>query len=190
MSRAYKISVSESLRQIVKGKDDVSTRLELLELLPCDQMAAIMTSDLLEQGFQREGEVLVRRQDGVTISIHPESGEVKVSSELSEEVDLQKEEVGYGDADSGRSGRRKAEEQLRKQAREDLQQQADTAADKLTQKATQQLEDVLRDLQGELDGVVNRVTAQALKKKAAQIGEIKSLTEDPESGSMTIVLEV
>ena len=42
----------------------------------------------------------------------------------------------------------------------------------------------------ELDQAVNRVTADALKEKAAQIGQIKSLSEDAATGSMTIVLEV
>jgi hypothetical protein len=37
---------------------------------------------------------------------------------------------------------------------------------------------------------MNRVTAEALKQRAAQIGRIRQITEDPEQGSMTIVLEV
>ncbi|MCA9062129.1 MAG: hypothetical protein KDA96_03700, partial [Planctomycetaceae bacterium] len=68
--------------------------------------------------------------------------------------------------------------------------QAQSREQKLTQQATEELENVLRDLQCELDGVVNRVTAQALKQKAATLGEIKQITEDTENGSMTIVLEV
>ena len=42
----------------------------------------------------------------------------------------------------------------------------------------------------QLDQATNRATAKALKQKAAQIGQIKELTEDPESGSLTIVVEV
>jgi hypothetical protein len=41
-----------------------------------------------------------------------------------------------------------------------------------------------------LDQVVNRVTAEALKRKAAQMGRIKEMTEDPQAGSLTIVVEV
>ena len=42
----------------------------------------------------------------------------------------------------------------------------------------------------ELDQVVNRVTAEALKKKAAQMGRIKEVSEDKASGSLKIVVEV
>ena len=48
----------------------------------------------------------------------------------------------------------------------------------------------LGDLRRELDQDVNRVTAEALKRRAAQIGQIKEMTEDPQSGSLTIVVEV
>ena len=36
----------------------------------------------------------------------------------------------------------------------------------------------------------NKVTADALKVKAAQLGQIKEMTEDPQAGSLTIVVEV
>ena len=60
----------------------------------------------------------------------------------------------------------------------------------LQDKITEELEAELANLRGELDNAVNRATAQALKQKAAQIGQIKDMTEDPESGSLTIVVEV
>jgi len=41
-------------------------------------------------------------------------------------------------------------------------------------------------LRKELDQVANRVTAEALKRKAAQLGQIKEMTEDPESGSLFV----
>jgi hypothetical protein len=55
---------------------------------------------------------------------------------------------------------------------------------------TDRLEGQLRDLRQELDQVVNRVTAESLKRKAAQLGQIKEMTEDPQAGSLTIVVEV
>jgi len=50
--------------------------------------------------------------------------------------------------------------------------------------------DPLGDVRKEMDEVVNRVTAEALKRKAAQLGQIKEMTEDPQAGSLTIVVEV
>ncbi len=57
-------------------------------------------------------------------------------------------------------------------------------------KVTDRLEQQLAGLRQELNQVVNRVTAEALERKAAQLGQIKELTEDPQTGSLTIVLEV
>jgi hypothetical protein len=41
-----------------------------------------------------------------------------------------------------------------------------------------------------LDQAVIRVTAVAPKRKAAQMEQIKEITEDPQSGSLTIIVEV
>lgn len=190
MSRAYRIQVEETLRRVVKGSDHVSTSLELLELLPKEQMAQLLSEELKAKGFEEKGGLLVRCQDGVTITVDPKTGNVKASAELSEELELKKTGSGYGDEDWGQIGKLEAEKRLRESTRAELEQEAGEEEKKLTQKATEQLEGALRGLQGELDGVVNRVTAEALKRKAAQLGEIKSLTEDADSGSMTIVLEV
>ena len=55
---------------------------------------------------------------------------------------------------------------------------------------TDRLEAQLGDIRKELHQAVNRVTAEALKQKAAQLGQIKEVTEDPQSGSLTIKVEV
>ena len=47
MSRSYRLKVRETLRKVIRAEDHVSSQLELLEILPCDQMA-----ELLRQGKQ------------------------------------------------------------------------------------------------------------------------------------------
>ena len=56
-------------------------------------------------------------------------------------------------------------------------------------KATSHLKAELVKVQQELGQTANRATAESLKRKASRIGQFKEMTEDPESGSMTIVLE-
>jgi hypothetical protein len=56
--------------------------------------------------------------------------------------------------------------------------------------ATKQLEGRLRDLRGEMDQVVSRVTIDALKERAAQLGEIEELHEDAQTGELTIKVKV
>ena len=131
-------------------------------------MAVLLAAELEGQGFEGEGDVLLRKQHGVTIEVGASTGTVKVSAQMQEEVDLKQDATGWGDEDYGARGRRNTEKRLREEAKRGLDRQASQKEEKLTQQATEQLEGVLRDLQGELDGVVNRVTAQALKQKAAQ----------------------
>jgi hypothetical protein len=188
MSRAYRVRVRETLRRVIRAEDHVGTMLELLEILPPEAMADLLRRELIGRGFVAEGESLVRRGDGVTVAVDPASGSVTVRAEASEDVEL--EASGEGVAYEELRRKRELEEQLREEARVDLERKAGQKADELRRGATDRLEAELLGLRAELDGVVNRVTAEALKRKAAQIGQIKEMTEDPRSGSLTIVLEV
>ena len=53
MSRAYRIRVSETVRRVLRATDHVSTQLELLEILPREQMADLLADELERHGFQR-----------------------------------------------------------------------------------------------------------------------------------------
>jgi len=79
---------------------------------------------------------------------------------------------------------------LRQELQRDLEKKVGDKTSGLQSKVTDRLEGQLGDLRQDLDKVVNRVTAEALKRKAASLGQIKEITEDPQSGSMTIVVEV
>jgi FtsH ternary system domain X5 len=190
MSRAYRVRVRESISQVVRGEDSVGTTLEILEILPCESMAELLRQELLRRGFEERGEGLVRAEGGVVVEVDPASGEVTVRSELAEEYETEGELQGYADEDHGEAGLRRAEVSLREQLKQKLQDGAQAKADEVREQATARLEAELQGLRVELDQVVNRVTAEALKQKAAQIGQIKRMTENPEEGSLTIVLEV
>lgn len=190
MSRAFRIKVQESLRRVIKASDHVGTKLELLPVLPPESMAELLASELEGKGFARDGDILKRTNGGVTVEIDPVTGDVKLSSDVCDEREFKKTGETFGDTDWARKQTNKVRDQLRKDTQAELEEQAAKAEQRLTEKATEQLEDGLRDLQAELDGIVNRVTTQALKQKAASLGEIKSVTEDTDNGSMTIVLEV
>lgn len=184
MSRAYRIRVRESLQRLIRGSDRVGTELELLAILPADQLAHLLAAELERQGFLRDGDRHVREFEGVRVEIDAATGQVEVISETQDDLKLSDErrERVYD--------RRTASRELREQMRKELEQQADQRETELQQQATDRLEKSLRDLRPLLDRAVNRVTAEALKIKAAQLGEIREMVEDDESGSLTIVLEV
>src|SRR5262249_45349288 len=156
------------------------TDLEILEVLPPEQMAGLLSDELEKRGFHKEGEVLVRREDGVTITVDPATGRVTVAAEASEAVTLEAEKEGRAYDDVG-PGAKAIRDQLKQQLQKDLEKKAGEKEASLQNKVTDQLEGILGDLRQELDQAVNRVTAEALKRKAASMGEIKEMTEDPET---------
>ena len=189
MSRAYRISVKESVKRVVRAKDHISTSLEVLDVLPREHMADLLRRDLEGRGFKRQGKDMVRTKNGVTVTVEAETGKVTVQAELEKKVQVEGERESRVYTDVGPEGNN-AKERLRKELKADLEKQVDDQADKLQKQATDKLEAQLGDLRKELDQAVNRVTAEALKQKAASLGTIKEVTEDPQNGSLTIVLEV
>jgi hypothetical protein len=189
MSRSYRISVRESSSRVIKAEDCVSTQLEILEILPPEQMAALLTAELAQHGFEPEGEQMVREEDGVKIAVDTCSGTVSVTAEASEATNVEGEMQGRAYDDVGPHAGQ-VRESLRHELQKNLEKKIEDKTTALQGKVTDKLEGKLGDLQGELDKVVNKVTADALKIKAAQMGQIKQMTEDNETGSLTIVVEV
>ncbi len=91
MSRAYRVSVRETRNRIIRAEDHVSTRLEILEVLPPEQMAGLLADELERRGFQRDGTRLTRKQNGVTVTVETATATVTVSAEASEEATIQAE---------------------------------------------------------------------------------------------------
>jgi hypothetical protein len=189
VSRAYRICVRDSVRQVIRARDDVSTQLELLNILPAEQTAELLAAELQARGFKKEGAALVRKQDGVTVTVDPASGTVTVKADAKVEIQVEAETTGFATDPKGPAAK-KVEQALRRELEGTIKKKAQSRQANLQTEVTANLEAQLGDLRQELDQAVNRVTAEALKRKAAQLGTIKQVTEDPQSGSMTIVLEV
>jgi hypothetical protein len=189
MSRSYRVSVRECVNKVIKAEDRVSTELEILEILPPEQMAGLLADELEKGGYRREGNLLVKEEDGVVVSIDTEKGTVTISAEASETAKVEGERQGRAYDDIGPHASQ-VREGLRQEVKRDLEKKVEEKAGALQSKVTDKLEAQLGDLRQELDKVVNKVTAEALKRKAASLGQIKEMTEDPQSGSLTIVVEV
>jgi hypothetical protein len=189
MSRAYRIRVRESLSRVVRAHDQVRTQLELLELLPREQMAEMLGRELAARGFHRDGRRAIRERAGIAVEVELDTGVVRVRAETAREVQLEGEKEGRAFDDFGPHAGKVAKD-LRENLRKDLEKKAAGHAEKLQAELTDRLEGELADLRKELNQAVNRVTAEALKQKAAQLGRIKEMNEDIQAGALTIVLEV
>jgi hypothetical protein len=191
MSRAYRIKVKEALKREVMAEDSICTQVELLQILPPESMGELLARELEARGFepQEDGTLTRTEKTGVTIVIEPCTGEVTIRAESSQTVALEGTREGFGYDDIGRSSEQ-IKGRLSKELIDDLEKRVENEAKKVQNAATAKLEKALADLQSELAEVVNRVTSEALKQKAAQMGTIKEISEDAEAGSLTITLEV
>ncbi|HTU89582.1 MAG TPA: hypothetical protein VMF69_05740 [Gemmataceae bacterium] len=189
MSRAYRINVRETRNRTICAEDHVRTQLEILEVLPPEQMAGLLADELERRGFERCGTRLSRTQNGVTVTVETTTAIVTVAADASEQTTIEAERSDRAYDDAGPHAK-VVRENLKKMLEKDIDRKADEKKAGLQTKVTDRLEGELNDVRQELDQVVHRVTAEALKRKAAQMGQIKEMTEDPQAGSLTIVVEV
>ncbi len=186
MSRAYRISVKESLSRHVQVDDGVSSNLELLPILQKERMRELLAHELEQRGFKRDGATASRSEgDGITTTVDLDTGTVDVVAEGHAELALEAERTAVVDLD--RAGADEAK--LKATAQRQLEAEAQAKTDELRRAVTGKLEGKLKDLKGELDGAVNRVTANALKQRAAELGTVEEVHEDA-SGGLTIKVRV
>ncbi len=186
MSRAYRVRVSESITETVHVEDGVCAALELLPVLAKERMGDLLGAELEKRGFHREGNVAVRTEaDGIVVSVDLATSQVTVRVAADQEVTKGSTQEVALDTDSGEPGRARGEAEARAGLRERLQREAQAEKGKLTAEITKRLERKVVDLQAELGQAVNRVTADALKERAGQLGQIEQIVEEP-NGGMTI----
>jgi FtsH ternary system domain X5 len=186
MSRAYRISVKESLSRHVQVDDGVCSSLELMPILPKERMRELLAVELEQKGFKRVAQSATRNDGaGITTSVNLDTGEVSVTAEGHADVALATERTAVVDTVQATD----KEQQLRSAAQASLEREAKAEEDALRKKVTSQLEGTLRNLKEELDGVVNRVTGNALKQRAAELGQVEEIHEEA-NGSLTIKVRV
>lgn len=182
MSRAYRISVSESVRRVVHVSDGVCTELDLLPILGPERTRELLAEELARRGFRLEGDRAIRDEgEGVTLEVELDTRVVRVSIGGERELAATETRETWADTDDAR-----AAENAKARLRADLESRLTRDAEEARTQLTEKLERKLGDLREELDRVVVRVTQEALKERAAQIGEVREISEDPETGAMTI----
>ena len=193
MSRIYRIRVSETLERVDHLEDGVALQLELLDILPRREMAGRLADALAQRGFSRvDGEPNVlelQPEEGVTIRVDAESGRVEARVSGTATISLKREKSNSVDVDT-KSDIQRGEERLRKQLKAQLEQEATEHSDSVRQELTKKLEEHIAEVRPVLDRAVNEVTAGALKTRAAQLGEVESIEEDADSGSLVIRVKV
>lgn len=183
MSRVYRVTVRGSVHRVVHVEDGVCTSLELLPILPQAETAEILAAELISRGFVRDGGTVRRTsEDGVVIEVELATGAVSVKAEATAKIAIETQRTESIVEERMEAGRQAAQANVERQA----EREAAAAEEKARNEVAARLEKKLADLRRELDSVTSRVTAEALKKKARQIGEIEEMSEDVETGELTI----
>ena len=199
MSRAYRIEVKETLEIKTTAHDRVESKLQMLGLLPPERMAEILGEELVGEGFgpsdsQATKKGLLQKRtceaDGteLLITVDPQLGSVLV------ETVAQREKTFVGI----RAGvvldtiplAKEEKKRLQNLVLEDAKAEESREQSKTQKTATNLLEGSIADIRALMDQVVHRATLRALREKASQMGQIRSIDEDPLQKRLTIVLEV
>ena len=187
MSRAYRIRVTESLQLDASAEAEALARLELLPILGSTEMCELLEAELTVSGFEVTNGTASRHSSaGLLIDVNLADLSLKVECELNRSLEMQNDCVNLaGDGDD--------EQSVRKQLKSELQQDADSERAALEKRLKEEARHVLNaavpELRSEFSQIVNKVTANALKKRAAQLGQIQSVDDDG-NGNVTIVVEV
>jgi hypothetical protein len=186
MSRTYRLRIRESITRVVHVEDHVEAALELLPVLAPERLSELLAEELARRGFTRAGGDMTRTEDdGTEVRVALAEGRISVRAQAEAEIAraVDKEKL------VAQERRHQAEADLRAQTRRALEEDIAREGEQRRRALTARLEAKTRELQRELDEVSARVTAAALKERAAQLGEIESVHEG-EDGSLTIKVRV
>ena len=137
MSRAYRISVSDSIKRHIKVEDGIQTTLDLLPILSPDRMMEILAAELEGLGFKREGEEAKRAdEDGVEVTVDLKTSTItaRLAAESNLEITRKKNATIEEEDMDG------AEDELKAKLQQELEKEAESEQDKLRQEVTEQLD--------------------------------------------------
>lgn len=190
MSRAYRIGVCEEQTVVIKGDDEVCSKLEILQILPQEQTKELLKAELEKEGFEEKEGIMIKVDGNEKITIDPNCGEIIISSNEQEEVVIKKQGDATWYEENSEEMKERSIESKKKSLQQEIEKDRKGKEKELQIKTSERLEKKLIDVKPQLDKVVNKVTREALKRKASQMGEITELKEDDTSGNMIIKVEL
>jgi len=189
MSQTYRCQLKASVQETVHIGDTIRHRLSLTEILPADEMAALLRQALADAGFRQAGEdrwVLSEAGAETVVDL----GEMSVVTEASADKALQAEATATGvgwNRDQAQASARQQLDSARQATAERLQAEG--------RKLQVELSDTLAAADAAhmelLHIVLQEVYAESLKQKARQMGDVVEVTEGTSpSGEYELVIKV
>lgn len=191
MSYSYRVTVTRSVKETVKGKDESRNKITLTEILPQGRMRDLLTEALGKKGFEKQADGTWKRTvGGVAEVFDPETMEVTATAEVAGDIEKEKSVQAIGDARRERdvqAQRTHAEREVGARLEKEL---AVTEAERkakrqqLEQEARKRLEESEGRRMQDLNEATLDVYAEAIKEKAKTLGEVKEQKESRRDNGM------
>lgn len=176
MSRGYRISYPvptwRNVSAHVESADAIAMDVGLLDILPEADMLELLRARLRDAGWTKDGDgALSRRFGDVVAALAPDGRSVVVRAVVARDVEVR-------GSDEAQANSRL--EQAKRDASRDL---AKTLEKKLVAAEA--------DVRAEVQGALQKVYVEALKQKAAAMGEIEGMTESRgKDGELELTIKV
>ena len=185
MSFPYRVVVTRSVQESVKGRDSSQNSISLTPILNEGRMKDLLCQALEKKGFAKQADgTWTRTKDGVTETFNPGTMTITATSEAAGEIKKEKTVEAHGDA-GGRANverdRAHAEAEVGAKLEKELKVTDAERAKKqeqLTAEAKKRLDDTERARVQDLNEATLDVYAEALKEKAKTMGEVKEIREN------------
>ncbi|MCC7490787.1 MAG: hypothetical protein IT204_00480 [Fimbriimonadaceae bacterium] len=200
MSRPYRIVVKQVLEQEVTAADRTTSRLKLDPVLPEERLDEVLVAVLRRRGWQEvEPGVYEQPSDDATQTVCDVAArEVTTTLELRQTVRDEAQRELRGDTWNWRQMRELTEQEMAElRAAEEARLAAELATDRvsaaergLRQAASERLAAGATQRRAELNRIVLEVVGEALKEKAAELGQVDRIDErwDGEAYELTIAV--
>ncbi len=187
MSRLYRIRIAESTQRHLRVEDGFQIRLEVLNVLAPEQMKELLAKELAGLGFEREGDLMTRsEEDGVLLQVDLQESTLTARVCSEDKVELAVEKTRGIEEEVLEEGKKR----LQADVMRELEAKVAEKQAELERETTRGLNQTLLDLREELNPASNRAIAAALKIRARQLGTIEEISENLETGEITIRVEV
>ena len=191
MSQCYHICLKESVTRRVDASDSISYPLELTQILPDADLREILRGVLENDSWIETSPNVFTKTGSAGEDISISLEEMCATATLHEESEVTTEVEAEGYAESWKRARRDAAETLRERTTAVGDQIEESGEKELQKRVTDKLSESEEERSLTLNSVLQQVYAEALKRKAGQLGDILEIAESKgEGGEYELVIRV
>ena len=188
MSQSYHCQLQESVTVHASFGDTVTHSLNLTEILPREEMIALLRQQLLALGFTEDGSQLTLTSAGTTTTVDLDTLEATVSRSSKKKLSATATATGRGYSHS--NAQRSAEAEL-SAAVQRTREQLSAEQQRLQREETAAVEHTDAEVKEVLHHALQQVYTESLKRKASQLGDVRSIRESTSaSGEYELIIEI